>query len=80
MIIFGKQPVFYVLDNFLDTVEEIILAKKLDKKQFNKINSYNKKIELFYARNVLASFLKGRTRVKDPKTNMMVANYFIRLP
>ena len=44
MIIYGKQPVLYILENYLEHVEEIILAKKLDAKQFKKISSYNKKI------------------------------------
>ena len=44
MIVYGKQIVLYIAKNHPDIVEEVYLAKEVDKKLFSKIAKLNKKI------------------------------------
>ena len=44
MIVYGKQIVFYILQNHPSIIEEIYFAKKIDKKLFNKFTSVGAKI------------------------------------
>lgn len=44
MILYGKQIFFYIAKNYPDLIEEIYLAKEVDKKVFSTINKLNKKI------------------------------------
>jgi 23S rRNA (guanosine2251-2'-O)-methyltransferase len=44
MIVYGKQIFFYIVDKHPQLIEEIYLAKDLDKKLFSKVNKLNKKI------------------------------------
>lgn len=41
MIIYGKRVFYYVLKNHKNTVKEIILSKKLDKKEFRELQKFN---------------------------------------
>jgi len=44
MILYGKQIFFYIVKNYPDLIEEIYLAKEVDKKIFSTITKLNKKI------------------------------------
>lgn len=44
MIVYGKQVVLYVLQNFPHLIEEAIFSKEIDKKLFNKFSKLNVKI------------------------------------
>ncbi len=44
MIVYGKQIFFYIAQQHPDIIEEVYLAKELDKKLFSKVNSLGKKI------------------------------------
>jgi len=44
MIVYGKQIFLYIAEKHPDLIEEIYLAKELDKKLFSKVNKLNKKI------------------------------------
>jgi 23S rRNA (guanosine2251-2'-O)-methyltransferase len=44
MIVYGKQIVFYIAKNHPDLIEEVYLAKEVDKKLFSQIAKLNKKI------------------------------------
>lgn len=44
MILYGKQIFFYVAKNYPDLIEEVYLAKDVDKKVFSTISKLNKKI------------------------------------
>ena len=44
MIVYGKQIFFYIAQKHPDLIEEIYLAKELDKKLFSKVNGLGKKI------------------------------------
>lgn len=44
MIVYGKQIFFYIAQNHPELIEEIYLAKELDKKLFSKVNKLDKKI------------------------------------
>jgi 23S rRNA (guanosine2251-2'-O)-methyltransferase len=44
MILYGKQIFLYVLENYPNMIEEIYLAKEVDKKLFSKIAKSNHKI------------------------------------
>jgi len=44
MILYGKQIFFYIVKNHPDLIEEIYLAKEIDKKIFSTITKLNKKI------------------------------------
>ena len=44
MIVYGKQIFFYIVEKHPELIEEIYLAKDLDKKLFSKVNKLNKKI------------------------------------
>ena len=44
MIVYGKQIFFYIAEKHPDLIEEIYLAKELDKKLFSKVNGLGKKI------------------------------------
>jgi len=44
MIVYGKQIFFYIAEKHPDLIEEIYLAKEVDKKLFSKVNKLNKKI------------------------------------
>jgi 23S rRNA (guanosine2251-2'-O)-methyltransferase len=44
MIVYGKQIVFYIAKNHPDLVEEVYLAKEVDKKLFSQLAKLNKKI------------------------------------
>jgi len=44
MIVYGKQIFFYIAQKHPDLIEEIYLAKDLDKKLFSQVNKLNKKI------------------------------------
>ena len=44
MIVYGKQIVFYIAKHHPDLVEEVYLAKEVDKKLFSQIAKLNKKI------------------------------------
>ncbi|HIP60630.1 MAG TPA: 23S rRNA (guanosine(2251)-2'-O)-methyltransferase RlmB, partial [Campylobacterales bacterium] len=44
MIVYGKQIFFYIAEKHPDLIEEIYLAKEVDKKLFSKVNGLGKKI------------------------------------
>ena len=44
MIVFGKQIFLYIIRRYPNLVEEVILAKEIDKKIFNEVKKLNKKI------------------------------------
>lgn len=44
MIIYGKQVVFYVLENHPELIEEVFFSKEIDKKIFSKFLKLGKKI------------------------------------
>ncbi len=44
MIVYGKQIFFYIVEKHPDLIEEIYLAKEVDKKLFSKVNNLGKKI------------------------------------
>ena len=44
MYIYGKQVFWHLVDNHPDLIEEIYLAKEVDKKEFSKIGKLEKKI------------------------------------
>ncbi len=44
MILYGKQIFFYVVKNYPELIEEIYLAKEVDRKVFSTITKLNKKI------------------------------------
>ncbi len=44
MIVYGKQIFFYIAEKHPELIEEIYLAKELDKKLFSKVNGLGKKI------------------------------------
>jgi len=46
MIVYGKRIFYYILENHRDIVKEIILSKKLDKKEFAKLQKFNIPIKL----------------------------------
>ena len=41
MIIYGKQVVLYILQNFPQMIEEVILSKEIDQKLFNRFRKLN---------------------------------------
>jgi len=41
MIVYGKRIFYYILENHRNIVKEIILSKKLDKKEFAKLQKFN---------------------------------------
>jgi len=46
MIVYGKRIFYYILENHKDIVKEIILSKKLDKKEFAKLQKFNIPIKI----------------------------------
>jgi len=44
MIVYGKQIFFYIVEKHPELIEEIYLAKDLDKKLFSKVNNLGQKI------------------------------------
>jgi len=44
MIVYGKQIFLYIVEKHPETIEEVYLAKELDKKLFSKVANLNKKI------------------------------------
>jgi 23S rRNA (guanosine2251-2'-O)-methyltransferase len=44
MILYGKQIFFYVIENHPELIEEVYLAKEVDKKTFSKVAKLNHKI------------------------------------
>ncbi len=44
MIVYGKQIFFYIAQKHPDLIEEVYLAKEVDKKLFSKVNNLGKKI------------------------------------
>jgi len=46
MIVYGKRIFYYILENHKDIVKEIILSKKLDKKEFAKLKKFNIPIKI----------------------------------
>jgi len=46
MIIYGKQVFYYILKNHKDIVNEIILSKKLDNKEFKNLQKFNIPIKI----------------------------------
>ena len=44
MIVYGKQTVFYIVENHPEKIEEVYLAKEVDKKLFSKLAKLGKKI------------------------------------
>lgn len=44
MILYGKQIFFYIIKNYPDIIEDIYLAKEIDKKLFSNVAKLNKKI------------------------------------
>ena len=44
MLVYGKQVFLYILEKYPNLIEEIILAKELDKKLFSKVSRLDKKI------------------------------------
>jgi 23S rRNA (guanosine2251-2'-O)-methyltransferase len=44
MIVYGKQIFFYIAQKHPELIEEVYLAKELDKKLFSKVNKLGKKI------------------------------------
>ncbi len=44
MIVYGKQIFFYIVEKHPDLIEEIYLAKEIDKKLFSKVNKVGKKV------------------------------------
>ena len=44
MIVYGKQIFFYIVEKHPQLIEEIYLAKELDRKLFSKVNNLGKKI------------------------------------
>jgi len=46
MIVYGKRIFYYILENHRNIVKEIILSKKLDKKEFAKLQKLNIKITI----------------------------------
>jgi 23S rRNA (guanosine2251-2'-O)-methyltransferase len=45
MIVYGKRIFYYILETHLEIVNSIILSKNLDKKEFNKLLKFGKKID-----------------------------------
>jgi len=46
MIVYGKRIFYYILENHKKMVKEIILSKKLDKKEFAKLQKFNIPIKI----------------------------------
>ena len=46
MIIYGKRVFYYILQNHKNIVNEIILSKKLDKKEFSQLQKFNIPIKI----------------------------------
>ena len=46
MIIYGKRVFYYILQNHKNIVKEIILSKKLDKKEFSQLHKFNIPIKI----------------------------------
>ena len=46
MIVYGKRIFYYILENHRNIVTEIILSKKLDKKEFAKLQKFNIPIKI----------------------------------
>jgi len=46
MIVYGKRIFYYILENHKNIVKEIILSKKLDKKEFAKLQKFNIPIKI----------------------------------
>ena len=46
MIVYGKRIFYYILENHRNIVKEIILSKKLDKKEFAKLQKFNIPIKI----------------------------------
>jgi len=46
MIVYGKRIFYYILENHRNIVKEIILSKKLDKKEFAKLQKFNINIKI----------------------------------
>jgi len=46
MIVYGKRIFYYILENHREIVKEIILSKKLDKKEFAKLQKFNIPIKI----------------------------------
>ena len=46
MIVYGKRIFYYILENHKEIVKEIILSKKLDKKEFAKLQKFNIPIKI----------------------------------
>ena len=46
MIVYGKRIFYYILENHKNIVNEIILSKKLDKKEFAKLQKFNIPIKI----------------------------------
>ncbi|NPA54819.1 MAG: 23S rRNA (guanosine(2251)-2'-O)-methyltransferase RlmB [Epsilonproteobacteria bacterium] len=46
MIVYGKRIFYYILQNHIDVVNEIILAKKLETKEFHKLQKLNIPIKI----------------------------------
>ena len=44
MLVYGKQVFLYILEKYPNLIEEVILAKELDKKLFSKVSRLDKKI------------------------------------
>jgi len=44
MIVYGKQVVFYIIDKHPNLVDEVYLAKELDKREFSRFSKLGKKI------------------------------------
>ena len=44
MKVYGKQVVFYIIEKHPELIEEVYLAKELDKKEFSKLSKLGKKI------------------------------------